>query len=231
MKTSERVVNTVIKGLIGLLCRVDDVQLRKIPNKGPLIAVANHINFLEVPLLYTYLQPRPLTGFAKAETWENPILRPIFNLWEAIPLRRGEADMHAIRLALDALEAGQILAIAPEGTRSGDGRLQRGIPGVTILALRSRAPIIPVVYWGGENFWSNLSRLRRTDFHIRVGRPFHLRSEGVKVNRQIRQQMTDEIMYQLSVMLPPDYRGEYADLSAATQSYLNFISLNGNHIK
>jgi 1-acyl-sn-glycerol-3-phosphate acyltransferase len=231
MKTSERVVNTVIKGLIGLLCRVDDVQLRKIPNKGPLIAVANHINFLEVPLLYTYLQPRPLTGFAKAETWENPILRPIFNLWEAIPLRRGEADMHAIRLALDALEAGQILAIAPEGTRSGDGRLQRGIPGVTILALRSRAPIIPVVYWGGENFWSNLSRLRRTDFHIRVGRPFHLRSEGVKVNRQIRQQMTDEIMYQLSVMLPPDYRGEYADLSAATQSYLNFISLNRNHIK
>jgi 1-acyl-sn-glycerol-3-phosphate acyltransferase len=231
MKTSERVVNTVIKGLIRLFCRVDDTQLRKFPKKGPLIAVANHINFLEVPLLYTHLQPRPLTGFAKAETWDNPILRPIFNLWEAIPLQRGEADINAIRSALDVLEAGQILAIAPEGTRSGDGQLQRGLPGVTIIALRSGAPIIPVVYWGGENFWNNLSSLRRTDFHIRVGRPFYLLTEGVKVNRQIRQQMTDEIMYQLSTMLPPDYRGKYADLSAATQSYLHFTSLNGNQHK
>jgi 1-acyl-sn-glycerol-3-phosphate acyltransferase len=210
---------------------VDATQLRKVPNRGPLIAVANHINFLEVPLLYTYLQPRPLTGFAKAETWENPILRPIFNLWEAIPLRRGQADMNAIRLALEALEAGQILAIAPEGTRSGDGRLQRGHPGVTIIAQRSQAPIIPVVYWGGENFWSNLSSFRRTDFHIRVGQPFYLQSEEIKANRQIRQQMTDEIMYQLSAMLPPGYRGEYADLSAATQSYLHFTSLNGNQQK
>ncbi|MGD2155791.1 MAG: lysophospholipid acyltransferase family protein [Anaerolineales bacterium] len=210
---------------------MDDKHLRKIPKKGPLIAVANHINFLEVPLLYTYLQPRPLTGFAKAETWENPILRPIFNLWEAIPLRRGQADMNAIRLALEALEAGQILAIAPEGTRSGDGRLQRGHPGVTIIAQRSQAPIIPVVYWGGENFWSNLSSFRRTDFHIRVGQPFYLQSEEIKVNRKIRQQMTDEIMYQLSAMLPPGYRGEYADLSAATQSYLHFTSPNGNQQK
>jgi len=165
-----RLVNGAIKGITRLLCRVDDAQLVRVPERGPLILVANHINFLEVPLIYTHLLPRPVTGFAKAETWDNPAMAALFDLWEAIPLQRGEADHSAIRRALKALSEGQILAMAPEGTRSGDGRLQRGQPGVVTLALLSGAPLLPIVYYGGERLRGNLARLRRTDFHIVVGR-------------------------------------------------------------
>jgi 1-acyl-sn-glycerol-3-phosphate acyltransferase len=216
------VVTSTIKGLIRLLCRVDDAQLAQVPDRGPLILVANHVNFLEVPLLYTYLQPRPMAGFAKAETWDHPLLRLLADLWEAIPLHRGEADMAALRQALKALEAGHILGMAPEGTRSGHGRLQRGHTGVVLLALRSGAPLLPMVYYGGELFWRNLNRLRRTDFHIVVGQPFYLDAGGVKVTRQVRQQMTDEIMYQMAALLPQVYRGFYSDLAAATEAYLRF---------
>jgi 1-acyl-sn-glycerol-3-phosphate acyltransferase len=214
------VVTSTIKGLIRLLCRVDDAQLARVPDRGPLIIVANHVNFLEVPLLYTHLRPRPMAGFAKAETWDNPALRLLADLWGAIPLSRGEADMAALRQALEALEAGHILGMAPEGTRSGHGRLQRGHPGVVFLALRSGAPLLPMVYYGGELFWSNLSRLRRTDFHIVVGQPFYLDAGGVKVTREVRQQMADEIMYQMAALLPPAYRGVYSDLAAATETYV-----------
>ena len=69
MSLTKWAVLSTIRGLVGLLCRVDDAQLALVPARGPLILVANHINFLEVPLLYTYLQPRPVTGLAKAETW------------------------------------------------------------------------------------------------------------------------------------------------------------------
>ena len=231
MTLTYRVVTSTIKALTRLLCRVDDVQLALVPDRGPLIIVANHINFLEVPLLYTHLQPRPVTGFAKAENWSNPALRPLFDLWGAIPLNRGEADMNALRQALAALEDGRILAVAPEGTRSGRGCLQRGHPGVVFLALRSGAPLLPMVYYGGEHFWRNFTHLRRTDFHIVVGQPFHLDAGGVKVNRQIRQQMVDEIMYQVAALLPPAYRGVYSDLATATETYLRFLPGAGSNLR
>jgi 1-acyl-sn-glycerol-3-phosphate acyltransferase len=218
-----RVVNGSIKGLIRILCRVDDAQLARVPERGPLILVANHVNFLEVPLLYTHVQPRPVTGLVKAETLNNPFLGPLlFKLWKGIPIQRGQVDMTALSQALQALEAGQILTVAPEGTRSGHGRLQQGHPGTAFLALRSGAPVLPMATHGGERFWHNLHRLQRTDFYIVVGQPFHLDTRGSKVTQHVRQQMTNEIMYQIAALLPPAYRGVYSDLSAATETYIRF---------
>ena len=163
-----------------------------------------------------------MAGFAKAEVWRNPFLRFLARLWGTIPVRRGEVDRSALRQALEALEKGLILGIAPEGTRSGDGRLQRGYPGMVLLALRSGAPLLPVVHYGGELFWRNLARLRRTDFHIVVGQPFYLEAGEIRVTRQVRRQMTDEIMYQMAASLPPANRGVYSDLDSATEQYLRF---------
>jgi 1-acyl-sn-glycerol-3-phosphate acyltransferase len=217
-------VNNTIKGLTRLACRIETEALQQVPTNGPLILVCNHINFLEVPLVFTHLLPRPVTGFAKSETWDNPFLARLFNFWQAIPLRRGEADLGAMRKAIQALNSGKIIAVSPEGTRSGDGRLGKGIPGVVLLALNSGAPLLPLVYFGSESFRPNLLRLRRTDFCIRVGKPFHLDPQGIKINRLVRQLMVDEIMYQLAALLPPQYRGVYADLDSATTNFLRFFS-------
>jgi 1-acyl-sn-glycerol-3-phosphate acyltransferase len=222
MTLAHSVVNWSIKGLTGILCRVGDLQLERVPDRGPLIVVANHVNFLELPVLYTRLLPRPITGFAKAETWDNPALGLLADIWGGIPLRRGEADTSAMRRAIQALEEGYILGVTPEGTRSGHGRLLRGHPGVVLLALRSGAPLLPLVFWGGELFWDNITHLRRTDFCGSVGEPFTLDKGGIKVTSEVRQQMTDEIMYQMAALLPPAYRGVYADLSSATETYLRF---------
>ena len=224
MTLTFRVVNTTIKSLTHVLCRIDDSQLSMVPRHGPLILVANHINFLEVPVVFTHLQPRPVTGFVKSETWDNRAMAYLFNLWGGIPLRRGEADVTAYHLALEALMKGKIVAVAPEGTRSGNGQLQRGNPGIVTLALRSGAPVLPMAYYGSEQFRRNIVRLRRTDFCIRVGRPFHVQSSDAKAIRQIRQAITDEIMYQLATLLPVPYRGVYSDLEAATQNYLHFLN-------
>ncbi len=223
-------VNLTIKGICHLLCRLDVAQLGRVPERGPLIIVSNHINFLEIPVVYTHLIPRPVTGFAKAETWDNPILGYLFTLWGAIPLRRGEVDLVALRRALAELEAGKIVAVAPEGTRSGHGRLQRGHPGVVWLALRSRAPLLPLVYYGGEEFRNKISRLKRTDFRVEVGRAFYLDAGAEKVTQEVREQMTDEIMYQLAALLPPANRGVYANRDLATETYLRFLPEEGRDL-
>ena len=221
MTFARRIMDSILRAWTASVCRLDVDQLERIPARGPLILIANHINFLEIPVLYPRLGSRPVVVFAKAETWDSPLMRWLFDLSRAIPVRRGEADTTALRRSIEALEAGQILAVAPEGTRSGDGRLQRAQPGVVMLALRAGSPVLPMAYYGGEAFWHNAPRLKRTDFHVIVGNLFHLNAEG-RVTRETRQQMADEIMYQIAALLPPDYRGTYSDLSAATETYLRF---------
>ena len=223
MTLAFRTVNFAVKGLTSLLCRIESDPLKQVPHTGPLILVCNHINFLEVPLIFSHLQPRPVTGFAKAETWDSFVLRPLFNLWKAIPLRRGEADTAALRKGLEALAQGKILAIAPEGTRSESGQLQRGYPGIVTLALHSGAPLMPLVYYGNETFHSNFRRLQRTDFHIKVGKLFSVNPIDGKVTRDVRQEITDEIMRELAGLLPPVYRGVYSELSQGAPRYLRYL--------
>lgn len=222
MSLAYAVVNSTIKQITRILCRIDDTQLERVPIHGPLIMVSNHINFLDIPLLYTHLLPRSITGFAKSETWDNPAMAYLFNLWKAIPIRRGEADLNALRRGLNALQEGKIVAIAPEGTRSNHGCLQKAHPGVVFIAMESGAPLLPVVYYGGEKIHHNIRNLRRTDFHISVGRQFYVEASGIKINRQIRQQITDEIMYQIAALLPQEYRGHYSNMNLATEHYLHF---------
>jgi 1-acyl-sn-glycerol-3-phosphate acyltransferase len=219
---ARQVVVSVIKWLVRALCRVHDEQLDRVPPTGPLLIVTNHINFLEAPVFYTHLVPRPLTGLAKIENWSNPVFAPLMKLAEAIPVRRGEGDVAAFRASLKALSEGKIMAITPEGTRSGNGRLQKARAGAVLLALRSRVPLLPVAHYGGELFWRNLYRLRRTDFRMVVGNQFQIVTNGEKVSSPVRQRIADEIMYQIAALLPPAYRGVYSDLSAATEEYIRF---------
>lgn len=219
MKLSSRIVTPLIKALLSMLCRIDADAMRLVPRTGPLIIVTNHVNFLEVPIIYTQLFPRDAIGLAKRETWDNPLLGALANVWSAIPLDRGATDLRAMRMALQALDDGKLLVLAPEGSRSVDGRLRRGHGGVVQIALRSGAPILPVAHTGGEQFWGNLKHLRRTDFSLRVGQPFVLvrpdDDDGqLSIGREMRTQMADAVMRRLALLLPPERRGVYAEAPA-----------------
>lgn len=222
MTLAQKVIIKAFRILTNMLCRIDDEQLARVPDKGPLIIVTNHINILEIPVIYTRLQPRPITGFVAEYRWENRWLRWLLQVCEAIPLHRGEADVTAMRRALDVLKEGNILVIAPEGTRSGHGQLQKAHPGAVLLTLHSGAPLLPVVLYGHEHWIENLRRLRRTDVHIAVGELMHLDARGVKITRQVRRQMIDEVMYQMAALLPLQSRGVYSESNAATEIYLTF---------
>ena len=222
MKIIKYLTNAILYFLTSIACRIEDAELKRVPPEGPLILVANHISFLEAPINILRLAPRPITGFSKIENWDNRFYKFLFTLWDLIPITRGEVDRQAFRQAQEALKQNKILAIAPEGTRSQNATLQRGFPGVVILALRSDTPIIPIVAFGHENFNENIRRLKRTDYKLRVGASFRLVAGNGPISRDVRQQMADEIMYQIAALLPPQYRGVYSDLSLATENYLEF---------
>jgi len=213
-------VTRVIKAIIDVLCDIHGEELLKIPATGPLILASNHVNFLEAVIFFTYTPPRPITAIAKVETWDSPILGPLFSLWGAIPIKRGEADRAAYEASLKALKDNKILAILPEGTRSKDGRLQKGQPGIVLLAARSNAFIQPGVVYGQENFWPNFRRLRRTKIFIKIGETFKLKTEDMSFDRDTRQKMADEVMYRMAELIPEEYRGVYADLDQSDPSLI-----------
>jgi 1-acyl-sn-glycerol-3-phosphate acyltransferase len=223
MSLLQQIAALFFKALTGLMFRVDAVQLAKVPRHGPLIIVANHVHIPEIPTLYVRLLPRKVYGMVQAErVLDKNIAGAILRWIDTIPVWRSEPDLNALRTGIRLLTEGNILLLDPEGTRSRNGCLQKGQPGAILMALHSGAPMLPVVHYGSENYRENLKRLRRTALHYVVGKPFRVDTGGQRVTSAIRQQMIDEVMFQMAGLLPSQYRGVYADLNTAPHKYLVF---------
>jgi len=223
MNLFQKLTALFFRGLTGLMFRVDAAALAKVPRHGPLIIVTNHVHIPEIPTLYVRLLPRKVVGMAQAERVLDKNLWGAILRWiDTIPVWRGEADLNALRTAIRILKDGDIILLDPEGTRSHDGCLQKGQPGAILIALHSGAPVLPVVHYGSENYQAALKHLRRVEMHYVVGQPFRLTAAGERVTNATRQQMIDEVMFQMAGLLPPQYRGDYADAKTASHKYLVF---------
>ncbi|MDY6873466.1 MAG: lysophospholipid acyltransferase family protein [Chloroflexota bacterium] len=214
------IVNHIIRFISSLFLKVDQREINKIPFEGPLLVVVNHVNFLDAPVMITQLHPRELTGLVKKETWDNALHRFLFNVWDGIPIDREVADFAAFSAARSALRDGKILAVAPEGTRTEDGVLIRGKPGVAMLAAKADVPILPVALFGHERFKRNLKKLKRTPMTVRVGEPFKIQLNGQLRDKGLMQTVTDEIMVEIAKLLPESYRGIYADQVQGNQQFV-----------
>lgn len=223
-------INRLIKFISRIILRVDDSELAKIPNHGPLLVVVNHVNSLDAPVMISHLHPRPTTSLVKKETWDRPFLAFLFNIWDGIPIDRDNADFAAFGLAQKALLEEKILAVAPEGTRTRDGLLIKAKPGIAMLAIKAGVPILPVAYFGHEDFMDNLKHLRRTPMKIRVGEPFHIKLNGIARSKTLMQDVADEMMIEIAKLMPEEYRGYYAEQVNHPQKYILPDGLTGQHI-
>lgn len=211
----------VLRFLIWLLLRVETEGMERMPRQGPLILMFNHIHLID-PVVLVAIVPRYAVAMGKVEIMSWPIVGPLVYRYPTIPVRRGELDMAAVRQSLAVLRAGQALIIAPEGTRSRTGRIQRAKHGMVFLAQETDPWIQPVAVTGTTAFPAALKRLRRVPVRYRFGRPFRFRWPEGRPKREVMQQMTDEAMYELARLLPPEMRGVYGDLDAATTEWLRF---------
>ena len=189
----------------------DVVGKENIPHKGALIFTCNHFSVGDPPLLIGIF-PRRIVWMAKQELFDLPLLGKLYNMGGFIPVRRFEGDLRAIRRSQDALRRGHVLGMFPEGTRSG-GRLGRAEPGTALIALRTGALVLPVAIWGTEHVRLPRDLFRRTKAHARFGEPYRLPNPS-RITREAVAAGTDEIMRRIAELLPPEYRGEYADTGA-----------------
>lgn len=196
-----------------------------VPAHGPTIIMVNHINVIDPAIMISFAPSgRDIVPLAKIEAFSQPLLRYFVGHWGAIPVHRGETDTRALKAALWHIRAGDIVLLFAEGTRNREG-MQPGEEGSVYLALKTDAVVVPVALWGTRGFPYSLWRdFRTTPVHVRFGKPFRFKGDGgARLPRQHFRQMTDEAMYRIAEMLPPKWRGVYADLSKATTDFLEFV--------
>ena len=142
-----------------------------VPLKGPLVVASNHLNDAD-PGALAWGIPRPLRFMAKVELFRIPGLRQFLLAYGAFPVRRGEADLSALRTAGEVVKAGQALVIFPEGTRSRTGDLLPFKAMPFGLAIAAGVPVVPVyVHNTFEILPKGAWRLRRLPIRVRIGDP------------------------------------------------------------
>ena len=117
----------------------------RVPATGPLVMAANHVGWLDGPLL-AISSPRPVHALTKQEMFAGP-LGLLLRASGQIELDRFHVDVAAIRSAVATLRAGHAVGVFPEGTR-GAGDMTSPRSGAAYLALVTGAPVVPVSFLG-----------------------------------------------------------------------------------
>ena len=143
-------------------CRLRVQGREHIPPHGPAVITANQLSMLDPFLVgYTLGSPHPIAFMAKQELFRVPVVGFALIQWSAFPVDRARKDTGALRTALTVLKAGEILGMFPEGTRSTTGELQELRTGALRLAIRTRAPLIPVGIEGTDRSLPRHGRIPR----------------------------------------------------------------------
>lgn len=127
-----------------------------VPDEGGVLLCCNHIHAWDPPLLGAGLK-RNVVFMAKAELFKIPVVSFFVKRFGAFPVKRGAQDKQALKNALRTLNEGRVLGIFPEGTRSKDGHLGKGLSGVGLMALKTNAAVIPVAIVGPYRLFSKIT--------------------------------------------------------------------------
>jgi len=192
------VLYEILKPLVVLLMRAwFKLRVRgaeHIPSSGPALIVSNHQSILDPPVIGGAAR-RQIYFLAKAELFQIPLFGWLFRALHARPVRREGSDPGALRTAALLLEEGKALLVFPEGTRSLDGRLGRGKPGVGMLAITSGAPVVPAYVSGTlEALPKGAAWPRRSQVSVSFGPALHFKTP-ISVGRKERyREAVEEMM-------------------------------------
>ncbi|WP_017569145.1 lysophospholipid acyltransferase family protein [Nocardiopsis halotolerans] len=191
------------------LCRPTIEGRENVPDTGAVLLASNHLSFVDSVVIPLSVTQRRVRFLAKSDYFEGTgvkgrVTRTVFSSLGAMPVQRDDARgaMLSLETMLDRLREGEACVIYPEGTRSQDGRLYRGRTGVALLAMESKAPVVPVAVTGTQDVQPiGASMPRPRPFSIRFGKPLDF-STGYDhlAPGKARREITDRVMDAIHAM-------------------------------
>lgn len=172
-----------------------------IPTLGPVVVVANHVSYWDPPVLGCSLK-RKVHFMAKEELFSVPVLKYILPHLECFPVKRGKVDRNALRTSFKYLEEGEVLGIFPEGTRSRTSELLPFEQGAALIALKAKAPIVPMGLSGTKTAFPATLRGR---IRVNIGKPLvYPELYGAKLSNEDLARVNAEVMEQIRTLLKED---------------------------
>ncbi|MBP2240697.1 1-acyl-sn-glycerol-3-phosphate acyltransferase [Cytobacillus eiseniae] len=138
---------SVCYGVLKPIYRFEVLGTEDFPKEGGVLLCSNHIHNFDPPVVGINA-PRPVHFMAKEELFHVPVLGKLVPHLNAFPVKRGMSDREALRKGLSLLKDGHVLGLFPEGTRSKDGELKKGLAGAGFFALRTEAAVVPCAIIG-----------------------------------------------------------------------------------
>lgn len=188
-KFFKNIIKSIVRGAIYIWCKVyyraEIIGLENIPKEGPLIFCGNHRTYLDPPLMVATAK-RDMKFLAKEELYNNKFLAFLGWVFEAIPVKRDEKDVSAIKTSLKFLKSGQCIALFPEGTRNGLEKGEKIKDGVAFFAVRSGAKVVPCGIKGGTK--------ENRKVTITYGRPLDYSEYKGTKDKEKLEEITEEIM-------------------------------------
>lgn len=180
-----------------------DVRGRQhIPRRGGVVVACNHISFWDPALLGASV-PRELYFLAREELFRTPVLGPLIRSVNAIPIRRGVADLSGLSRAMDRLKDGAALLMFPEGSRMRDGELHPARPGVGMMAVHADVPIVPCYISGSDRqrqWWYRGARVRLWFGPARPWQDLAGRETDLTPGRALYQRVGDAAMREIAIL-------------------------------
>ncbi|MHC4480398.1 MAG: lysophospholipid acyltransferase family protein [Planctomycetota bacterium] len=173
--------------------------VENMPASGPAILAANHQSFLD-PVLIGFAADRRVVYLGWEYYYNWPILGPLMRLFGTVPVDVDAPAPTALARMLESLKRGRLCGIFPEGGRTRDGLIGRPKAGVVLLALRSRAPVVPVTITGAYRAWPPGQLLPApAPIWLHFGRPFRISEpRGGEVGPDFRRRAALDVMLRVA---------------------------------
>ena len=188
-KFFKEIVKFIVRGALFIWFKIvyqaEIKGTENVPKKGPIIFCGNHRSYLDPPLMVVTAK-RDMKFLAKEELYKNKFLAFLGWAFEAIPVKRDEKDVSAIKNSLKVLKNGDCIALFPEGTRNGLEKGEKVKDGVAFFAVRSGAKVVPCGIQGGTK--------ENRKVIIKYGKPLdYSKYKGTK-DKEVLDNITNEIM-------------------------------------
>ncbi len=235
------VINMELQKLLLALTRPEFIPFARfdisghenIPARGGALIVGNHRSYFDVLAMAMLVarSGRPVRFLGKREVFKAPVIGQIATAMGGIPVDRGTGSDEPLRAACEALAAGELVAMMPEGTiprgRAFFDPVLKGRWGAARLAAMTRVPVIPVGLWGTERVWPRSSRVPNVlnvfnppQVTVTAGAPVAMkyRSSDADTRRMMAaivdllpaaaREVREPTAEELAASLPPGYHGD-----------------------
>ena len=184
--------------LARILFRFRIIHRERMIQSGPVIVAMNHQSYLDPPLAGNACD-RAIYFLARRSLLTVPVLRWLLPKLNVIPVNQEGIDRSALKALIQVIKAGNGALVFPEGSRTLDGNLQPGLPGIGLVIAKTLAPVVPMRIFGAhEALPRGGGRMRFHPITVVVGQPIHfmasdLQDRGRDVYAQLSQRVMDAI--------------------------------------